>query len=157
MNDQRLTRAAVATALVLLLTSGCGTPQSSGRMAEEQPPASSSAQLHELRTTAAKYLKASLGGDYRTAARYVAPSSRDILKAVALSAHARASSSDISVASVTVHGNAAKVKFTGRICQQSAPGAPKKCIENHRANTSNPVFVIQLARLDGKWLVVFGS
>lgn len=150
--------AATLTGLLMVCASGCGSPQPSHSGIDPDSSSASAMDSRQVRTTSLKYLASTFNGDYREAAKYVAPSSRGILEAIALSApKERISSTNLQLGSVTIQGNAATVKFTGKVCQRAASSSAKKCIANHDKNTSRPAFAIHLARLDGKWFVVFGA
>ncbi|WP_067135118.1 hypothetical protein [Microtetraspora malaysiensis] len=114
---------------------------------------------------ALEYTRAVARGDFQAAIPLVAPSQREILKAVALGQGPRTLpevTGEVSLGEVVEDGDSATVSILGKMCRtevasKNSTSAPvTDCIENYDPKTDSPVFLVHLAREDATgWKVVF--
>jgi hypothetical protein len=129
---------------------GCGSAATTGG----QTPA----------VTAVGYARSLFSGDYTAAGRYVAASERaPILALMARLGPKSVRSYNLRAGKTIVSGTNATVELTGTICSSGGITAlptnaqsSGHCVTNGDPQSSNPIFLVHLAReAGGRWFVVF--
>jgi len=90
------------------------------------------------------------------AARLVAPESKEAFAYIkaAIPPGLRTTTKSLEAGAVTVSGSHATAVFKGTLCRTET-GQPKQCVSNKDPRSTNPIFSVDLVKVDGAWRVTF--
>lgn len=145
----------VLTSAIIVMTIGLA---SCGHEQEKSDVVARSSNAGKVATL---YMDAIMAADFDAASRYVVADQRGMIKALALSSGPGTlvkMSGHMSVGRVRYRHDHAQVFFVGKMCRQARKTngglLRPECVDNHDSSTSDPKFIVHLARNDSGWRVV---